>query len=114
MTTPVPTLCRLEYLTRNGWVVGHAGINLLNPSRYCERLTERGKFGRATELDDRLQPTGQVWTSAGLPDDPSTLPADILEKLHPDPPYRIPKVGGEACPLCDEVHPKPFDGSCLL
>jgi hypothetical protein len=48
---PVPTFCKLEYLTTNGWVVGHAGVNLLHPQRYIERLAARGKVGRVTIVD---------------------------------------------------------------
>lgn len=59
--------CRLEYLTPDGWVIGHAGVNLLHPERYVERLTARGKFGRCTIID-----TGQVFESPNLPD-PSSI-----------------------------------------
>ncbi|WP_027860115.1 hypothetical protein [Marmoricola sp. URHB0036] len=79
-----PTLCRLEYLTTNGWAVGHAGIALLHPARYVERLTARGKFARCTELNPDLS-EGRVHVSPNLPADFSILV--------PDPPYRIPRVG---------------------
>jgi hypothetical protein len=52
---PVPTFCRLEYLTPAGWATGHAGIALLHPRRYVERLAKRGKIGRVTLLD-----TGEI------------------------------------------------------
>lgn len=100
-----PTLCRLEYLTPTGWVVGHAGVSLLDPARYVERLTERAKFGRAIELGDDLKPTGVVWEPPNLPLDPTVLvPSDT----------RIPKLPDKICPLCDEGHTGPYDGSCLL
>lgn len=99
-----PSLCRLEYLTANGWSVGHAGVALLHPDRYVERLTARGKFGRATVLDERLQPTDEVYVSPDLPDDLS-----LLVKVDTDIPTLV-----ELCPVCDEAHPAPYDGSCLL
>lgn len=55
--TPAPTFSKLEYWnpeTRQ-WVVGHAGINLLYPRRYVERLAAKGKIGRVTIID-----TGEV------------------------------------------------------
>jgi len=112
MSTPKPYFCRLEYLTSKGWSVGHAGIALLSPQRYVERLSAREKFGRATVLDpDTLEPTDEVYVSPNLPAD--------LSVLIPDPPYRVPKKAGagekpKPCAHCDEVHDAPFDGSCLL
>jgi hypothetical protein len=116
MTTPVPSLCRLEYLTRKGWVVGHAAVNLLHPAKYVERLEAHGKVGRCTVLDDRLQPTGQVWVAKVIPD-PDNIPESILERLvktdvgNPNVP-RL-KAEDEECEhclgtLCDG------DGTCLL
>lgn len=101
-TIPVPKLVRLEYLTANGWVVGHKAVNLLHPGRYVERLSDKGKFGRATELDDRLQPTGQVWTTE--------IPAEAMERLAASG-TDIPAV---ACIICSQQHGPPYDGSCLL
>lgn len=66
MSEPV-YFCKLEYLTPNGWKVGSAGVNLLHPERYVERLTANGKFARCTILD-----TGQVFESPNVPD-PSTM-----------------------------------------
>lgn len=107
----MPTLTRLEYLTPQGWVVGHAAMNLLDPERYTVRLAAKGKFGRATVLAEDLQPTDTVYVTPGVPED--------LSVLVPDPPSPIPKVptAGEktaACPHCGEVHHAPFDGGCLL
>ena len=64
---PETFLCRLEYLTPEGWAVGHHGVGLLDPGAYVVRLRKNGKFGRATVLDDRLQPTSEVYVSADLP-----------------------------------------------
>jgi len=115
---PVPTLCRLEYLTPHGWAVGHAAVNLLHPQRYVERLWARGKAGRATELDDRLQPTGQVWAAPDV--DPSQLVTS--DTLIP----RLLLPSGDTtgatdtanieellsqCSFCPERH---ADGSCLI
>lgn len=116
MAYPTPTLCRLEYLTRKGWVVGANVINLLNPERYVERLEANGKIGRCTVLDDVLQPTGQVWVAKVIPD-PDQIPESILERLV----YR--DVGNPAVPvLVDEDEECEFclgticegDGSCLI
>ena len=113
---PVPTLCRLEYLTREGWVVGHAAFNLLHPERYVERLEERGKVGRCTVLGDDLQPTDEVYVASVIPD-PENIPADILERLvktdvgNPKTPrLRPPDEDCTYClgTLCDG------DGSCLI
>lgn len=100
----MPTLCRIEYLTPDGWKVGHAGMNLLHPEGYVARLEANNKFGRATELDGDLQPTGKVW-------EPKKLPR--LEDLHyngkgnPNVPALRP-----ACSLCSSR--KHDDGMCLL
>jgi hypothetical protein len=51
MTIPVPEFCRIEYLTPNGWTVGHAGLNLMNPQRYVKMLAKRGTVGRAVVVD---------------------------------------------------------------
>lgn len=53
MTTPVPTFCRLEYwnTATSSWSVRHAGIALLHPQRYVERLAGRGRIGRVTLVD---------------------------------------------------------------
>jgi len=113
---PVPTLCRIEYLTRKGWVVGAASVNLLNPERYPERLAANGKIGRVTVLDEVLQPTGETYESP-LHTDPEDLPESILERLV----YR--DVGNPAVPvLADETEECGFclgtlcegDGSCLI
>lgn len=116
MSIPVPTLCRLEYLTRKGWVVGHSAINLLHPERYVERLEAHGKIGRCTVLDDTLQPTGRVWVAKAIPD-PEDIPESVLERLV----YR--NVGNPKVPvLKDETDECDYclgtlcdgDGSCLI
>lgn len=106
MNTPVPVLCRLEYLTPDGWKVGHAGINLLHPERYVERLAERGKFGRATVLADDLKTELQVFEPKELPDPSVLVKSDTRVPRLPDP--------EKDCAFCGEEHPPPFDGSCLL
>lgn len=88
---------RLEYLTRNGWVVGHQDVPLLDPERYVERLTANGKFGRATDLS-----SGQVWVSPDVPTDPSIL---VSSGTH------IPKLPDGKCDFCGGPHDT---GGCLL
>jgi hypothetical protein len=100
----VPTLCRLEYLTPSGWVVGHAGMNLLDPGRYVERLATHNKFGRATELDESLQPTGKVWAPDNVPN-----PRDLTYNGNGNP--NIPELLPE-CGMCGERDHK--EGLCLL
>jgi hypothetical protein len=106
MTARVPTTCRLEYLTPRGWTVGHAGLALLDPQAYVDRLQAKAKFGRAVELSDDLQPTGKVWETEGAPDDPSVLvPTDT----------HIPALPGHGarCDLCAATDHK-IPGECLL
>lgn len=82
---PTPKLVRLERFIDGQWVVSQTAISLLYPEKYAPRLLAKGKVGRATELDERLQATGQVWGAAeGL------------------------------CPLCEVVHPGPYNGECIL
>lgn len=64
-TTPVPRLCRLERLNENGTWERVGDHSLLYPHRYAERLADKGKVGRATVLDDRLQPTDEVYVVEG-------------------------------------------------
>lgn len=57
-----PTFCRIEYwnpMTVN-WEVGHAGINLLDPAAYVEKLAKRGTIARAVEVD-----TGNIVYGSG-------------------------------------------------
>ena len=53
MTFDVPTFCRVEYWnpTLGDWTVGHAGINLMNPATYVQKLAKRGTIARAVEVD---------------------------------------------------------------
>jgi hypothetical protein len=48
-----PTFVRVEYW--NGmtasWGTGHAGINLMNPAVYVQKLAKRGVIARAVEVD---------------------------------------------------------------
>lgn len=94
----MPELCRLEYFDGEQWVVGHAGIALLHPERYVERLAANGKQGRVSILDDRLQPV-QVIT--GPPVGDGTVDP-VLARLR------------KPCPLCGDKHPEPYTGECLL
>lgn len=82
-------LTKLEWwdIRINDWFLAHDGVPLLNPRRYCERLSETGKVARATILE-----TGEII---------QILPTPEVVKL-------------EQCPLCDEWHLEPFDGSCLI
>lgn len=52
-----PTFVRIEYWssTKGEWSVGHAGINLMNPSKYVQKLMTRGIVARAVNPD-----TGEV------------------------------------------------------
>lgn len=48
-----PTFCRIEYWNPvlAEWVVGHAGINLINPAEYVRKLGLRGNIARVVEVD---------------------------------------------------------------
>lgn len=102
----MPTFVKLEYLSPAGWV-DNGKASLLFPERYPERLRAKGKFGRCTALDDRLQPTGRVWVSDDVPEDPAVLVAATDGG-------GVPWVLPSLCPVCLELHGSPFDGSCLL
>lgn len=101
----MPTMVKVEYYSRDGWVPGHHEIALLDPARYVERLEERGKFARAFELAEDLSPTGKVWSPKKLPD------RKLL--VEPTDGTRIP-VAVQLCPMCEEAHRGPYDGSCLI
>lgn len=105
VSIPKPTLCRLEYLTPQGWVTS-ATVNLLHPERYVERLLEHRKFGRVTVLNARLQPTGKVYVPPELPDPAALVPSSTAIPQLPEP--------AKLCSLCGDEHTAPFDGSCLL
>lgn len=113
MVTAKPHFVRLEYYTATGWVMGHAGIALLDPAAYVKRLEDRGKFGRATELleEDLINGgwrTGQVWAPSRLPKRTALVPTDTGIPGVPDPSRR------GMCRHCDGYHGDPFDGSCLI
>lgn len=99
---PVPEMVRLEYLTPDGWVTGHAGIALLDPGRYVERLAQRKKYGRALALDGDLRPTGRVWEPDDLPDPSSLVP--------PTDGTTVPTL---PCDLCGATDHR-LDAQCLL
>lgn len=48
-----PTFVRLEYwsVMSGDWTVGHAGINLMNPTVYVQKLAKDGLIARAVEVD---------------------------------------------------------------
>lgn len=109
---PVPDLCRLEYLTRKGWAVGHSAVNLLHPEAYVLRLEARDKIGRCTVLDpDTLQPTTTVYLPACVPD-PDNIPQEILERLVPTD-TQVPRLRPEECEFCLGTMCE-GDGSCLI
>lgn len=74
MTTPAPTLCKLEEWTGRTWITRHAGIALLQPERYVQRLAVKGKVGRVTLLE-----TGQIISP--IPDEPCSY----CDGSHPGP-----------------------------
>lgn len=47
-----PTFCRIEYWNQNTgeWVVAHAGINLLKPAAYVQKLAKT-TIARVVEVD---------------------------------------------------------------
>lgn len=48
-----PTLVRIDYwnpLTVS-WETGHAGINLMNPATYVQKLAKRGVIARAVDKE---------------------------------------------------------------
>lgn len=108
-TVPQPILVRLEYLTPEGWEAYARIHSLLHPEKYPERMTAMRKFGRATELDDNLQPTGRVWVSPNVPEDLSVL----VPREDGKAPWGLPEPD-KKCKMCEAVHGPPFDGSCLL
>lgn len=62
MSIPVPNLCRIEYWNQMtaDWETGHAGINLLDPAAYVQKLAKRGVVARAVDKD-----TGQIMYGEG-------------------------------------------------
>jgi hypothetical protein len=113
----VAEFCRLEYLTRKGWVVGHAGVALLNPQGYVDRLHKAGKIGRAVVLGEDFQPL-QTFEPPEVPD-PQDVPESILERLyvprgsHSPIPVLRPEGGPPACDLCGAADHL-IDWECLL
>lgn len=108
MAIPKPYFVRLEYYTPEGWKTGHAGVGLLSPERYVERLEANGKYGRALELGDGLKPTGRKWEPSRLPKRSALVPTGTQYFGLPNPDRR------ERCKWCETYHGDPFDGSCLL
>lgn len=52
-----PTFVQIEYWSaeKNDWSVGHAGLNLMNPLVYVQKLAKRGTIARAVDKD-----TGEI------------------------------------------------------
>lgn len=103
MVYPTPVLCRLEHYTPTGWKLVNPGVALLSPERYPERLEEKGKFGRAIEVD-----SGKVHAPRKLPPRAKLVPTDSDAWGLPDPTRR------GMCRWCGGYHGDPFDGSCLI
>jgi hypothetical protein len=57
VTIDVPTFVEVQYWNSAtaSWTTGHAGINLMNPSTYVQKLAKRGTIARAIDKD-----TGQT------------------------------------------------------
>lgn len=51
--TDQPTFVRVEYWSvKSGeWTVGHAGVNLMDPAVYVQKLAKDGLIARAVEVD---------------------------------------------------------------
>jgi len=48
-----PTFVEIQYWNQmtGSWQTGHAGINLMNPSAYVQKLAKRGVLARAVDKD---------------------------------------------------------------
>lgn len=48
-----PTFVAIEYWNQMTarWEIGHAGLNLMNPSTYVQKLAKRGVLARAVNRD---------------------------------------------------------------
>jgi hypothetical protein len=48
-----PTFVRIEYWNEMtaSWQTGHAGLRLMNPSTYVQKLAKRGTIARAVNPD---------------------------------------------------------------
>ncbi len=57
-----PTFVQIEYWSplKGTWYVGHAGINLMNPALYVQKLAKNGTLARAVDKD-----TGETVYSPG-------------------------------------------------
>lgn len=62
MSVPAPMFVRIEYWNPMTvrWEVGHAGISLMDPALYIQKLTVRGIVARAVDKD-----TGEVVYAEG-------------------------------------------------
>lgn len=84
--------CKLEYWdpSTGDWTIGHRGVNLLHPRGYAERLAKNGKVGRVTVY--ARESAYEVEEVIQILDTPAVA----------------------SCNFCDETHPGPYDGSCLI
>lgn len=58
----MPIFTQIDYWSplTSSWEVGHAGINLLNPEAYVQKLAARGIIARAVNKD-----TGEIMYAEG-------------------------------------------------
>jgi hypothetical protein len=56
-----PTFVTIEYWHQMtaSWETGHAGINLMNPATYVQKLAKRGVIARAVEKDTGVTVYGE-------------------------------------------------------
>jgi hypothetical protein len=90
---------RLDYLTRAGWVVGHAGIALQDPQRYVTGLGRRATVARFVPLDGDYRP--------GQPVLPPVVPEFSLA-----PRGKVPGTKISECAACGGPHDRPWE--CVL
>ena len=104
----MPDFGRLDYLTRVGWVVGHAGISLQDPEKYVTGLakdkvvqgvTKNGTIARFVPLDGDWR--------AGSPVLPPVVPDFPNAPQEKTPITRISECAG-----CGDPHEKPWE--CVL
>ena len=52
-----PCFCRIEYWNAMtaSWEVGHAGVNLMDPAAYVQKLAQNGHVARAIDKE-----TGEI------------------------------------------------------
>lgn len=106
----MPTFGRLDYQTRVGWVVGHAGTNLQDPQAYVNRLAKPRVVAGVERpgVVARFVPgdPGGPWEAPVLPPD---VPAfeDVPEVV------AVP-IGSRIVECADCGHPHKVPWGCLL